>query len=107
MDANFGMRPLFGTTNLTTAGTAVQLRSDSTGRVAIFQATNRAGGTGNVYLGGDSAVSSASGYRISSGGVWPPNGPLYFNATRVSPSQFWMNSSTTTAKLDHFMLVEP
>ena len=100
------MRPLFTTTNLVTAGTAVQLSTDAAGRVVILQATNRLNGVGSVYLG-SSAVSSASGFQISSGGVWPPNGPLYFGATRVSPSQFWMNSSTTTARLDLFLLVDP
>jgi len=116
------MRVLFGSTTLSTAGTAVQLRTtDSAMRCIIFSATIRGNNSGeSVWIGHSSAVSSASGWELSTKNPFAAGTSQDFNitfpvrqgggqnvTTGVTPATFWMNSSTTTARLDHVMVVVP
>jgi len=114
------MRVLFGQSNCSVAGTAVQLRNDSNTRVLMFRfKINSTDSSHRVYLGNSSTVSSATGYHIStrdhqfgvdeSLAITFPirQGSGGLDVTGVAPSTFWMNSSATAARLSHMMVVNP
>ena len=108
------MRVLIDSTNVTTANAAVQLRTtDSASRVIYFKATIRAGSGGPASVGNSSTVTAADiGYQLASASDSPSSVSLTFPlrgdaTTGVGVSQFWMNSSTTVAQLDHVMVVVP
>lgn len=116
------MRVLIGSTTLATAGTAVQLRNDSNTRCIYFAATIRGNNSGeSAWLGHSSAVSSAAGWELSNRNPYAAGTSESFAitfpvkqgsqgqgvTTGVLPSTFWMNSSTTTARVDHCMVVVP
>lgn len=115
------MRVLFGSTNLSTAGTAVQLRNDSNTRCIMLKVRLRGNNSGEtMWIGNSSAVSSASGFQVSTTNPFDAGtgedleltfpvrqGSGGRDVTGVVPSTFWVNSSTTTARLDHVMVVQP
>ncbi len=110
------MRTLFGSDAVSSvAGTPVQLRSDSTLRVVNFQASLRVDvGSDPVYLGNDSTVDSANGWELSSASgakrtfeiTYPVRGGGA-NLAGVKATQFYINSSASSGRVDHAMTVVP
>ena len=109
------MRLLFTTTNVSSGGSAVQISSDSMGRIIAFTFRARVGNGARVFIGNSSVVSSAgSGYSISSTGTFPPDGSMFAVPSEhgkpkgFAPSSLWMNASaSSTDRLDGAFLIEP
>ena len=104
------MRILVGATAITSAGSAVQLSTDSVGRVLEFTFSAPAANAAIVYWGHSSEISSVGSYSMSSATNFPPGGqPFTFPAkSGITPSNFWMNASgSTTARIRHVFVVEP
>jgi len=106
------VRILMGSANVPTAGTAVQVSSDSVGRVVEFLFRVRPGNTGNVnmYLGTSSTLSSVGGWSLSSATSFPISGDFFTvpAGKGLRPTDFWVNSSgSTTNRMDWSLVVEP
>src|SRR3990167_4723477 len=108
------MRLIFTTTNVSSGGSAVQISSDSMGRIIAFTFRARVGNGARVFIGNSSVSSAGSGYSISSTGLFPPDGSMFTVPSEhgqqkgFRPSTLWMNASaSSTDKLDGAFLVEP
>ena len=80
-------------------------------RVLAFTVRARQGNAAvTMYFGHSSALSSVQGFALSSGEVFPRSGEVFTvpAGKGLRASDFWVNASaSTTARLDHAMLVEP
>ena len=96
------MRQVFGTLNLTSTTTAVQV--DAAARPYVLQVTFRArdGNSGALYIG-NSSVAVADGYELAAGDekVWD-----FSRTGAVSKDTWWAISTGSSDKLDFAMVVE-
>ena len=99
-------RVVFGTTNVTSSGTAVQFNSDTAGRVHVAAFHGRAGNAGPVYLGSDSGVSATSGWELGTNEELIINYTDYAGAPLIAPEHHWMNATSTSDKVDFYLVLE-
>lgn len=106
-------RLIYGTANATTGSSAtgstqvaLQFNSDTAGRVMVFAAHARVENTGYVYIGTDSATSSAAGWELGGNEEVTWRYKDYLQAASIPPSDHWYAAQSTAAKIDWFMLLE-
>lgn len=99
-------RVVYGTTNTSTNGTAVQPNTDTAGRVMVFSVHSRAANTGYVYFGSDSNVSSASGWELGANEDFTWRYKDYDTAPSIAPADHWINATSTSQSVDWMMLLE-
>lgn len=99
-------RIIYGTTNLTTTGAAVQFSSDTSARVLVASVHARSANTGSIYLGTDSNVSSASGWELNANDEFTQRYKDFQGGSAVKPSAHWMSATSTSQKVDYWFVLE-
>ncbi len=103
------MRPVYDTTNPSTASAPVQLYTSDTGS-ALYSITVKARTTNaaNFYFGFSSLVASTNGYELLPGDAITvgPNDIVTPKSATFKASSLWANSTSTSGFIDWLMLLE-